>query len=134
LRRRDEDHSTTDSLIVVAMALAFAVLIGALASLTAAHAADPTGKFKDSPLHDWFNSLTSHRGLCCSFADGRSIADVDWDTTPNGYRVRVDGVWYDVPDEAVITEPNRAGTAIVFPYLDAAGQVQIRCFLPGSGT
>ena len=31
-------------------------------------------------LHAWFDRLASGKGLCCSFADGFSIADVDWDT------------------------------------------------------
>jgi hypothetical protein len=31
------------------------------------------------------------------------------------YRVRLDGEWVDVPDEAVITEPNRVGRTIAWP-------------------
>jgi hypothetical protein len=41
--------------------------------------------------------------------------------------------WVDVPDEAVTTEPNRAGRTMVWPrYGD--GDVSIRCFIPGSMT
>jgi hypothetical protein len=38
------------------------------------------GRFTDTPLRQWFDQLASARGLCCSFADGVSIQDVDWDT------------------------------------------------------
>lgn len=93
------------------------------------------GRYANSPLHAWFDQLASGKGLCCSFADGVSIADVDWDTGGAGghYRVRLDGRWIDVPDAAVVTEPNRDGRAFVWPYMDAEGNTQIRCFLPGAG-
>ena len=73
-----------------------------------------------SPLKAWFDQLSSRKGLCCSFADGQAIADVDWDTKRDGeqvhYRVRLNGEWIDVPDEAVVTEPNKYGRAVVWPY------------------
>ena len=87
----------------------------------------------DPNMHAWFDRLASGKGLCCSFADGFSIADVDWDTKDGRFRVRVDGQWIDVPDTAVVTEPNRFGPAVVWPYRDADGTTQIRCFLPGAG-
>lgn len=92
------------------------------------------GRFADSPLKSWFDRLASGKGLCCSFADGVSIQDVDWDTTQDGrYRVRLNGQWIVVPDAAVVTEPNRFGPAVVWPYQDMSGATQIRCFLPGAG-
>jgi hypothetical protein len=48
------------------------------------------------------------------------------------YRARVDGEWIDVPDEAVVTEPNKYGGAVVRSYKDSDGKMQIRCFLPGA--
>ncbi len=87
----------------------------------------------DPAIHAWFDHLASGKGLCCSFADGFSIEDVDWDTDGSGYRVRVDGKWIDVPDAAVVTEPNRFGPAVVWPYRDIDGNTLIRCFLPGAG-
>ena len=93
------------------------------------------GRYADSPLRGWFNSLTNQNAIpCCSTSDGRRVEDADWDTKDNHYRVRVDGVWYDVPDEAVIKTPNRAGMAVVWPFVGPDGQVHIRCFLSGSGT
>jgi hypothetical protein len=44
------------------------------------------------------------------------------------------GEWIVVPDAAVVTEPNRFGPAVVWPYNDRYGNIQIRCFMPGAGT
>src|SRR5262252_5614384 len=41
------------------------------------------------------------------------------------------GEWFVVPDAAVVTEPNRFGPAVVWPYNDRYGNTQIRCFMPG---
>ena len=30
-------------------------------------------------LNEWFNRLASGKGLCCSFADGSFVSDVDWE-------------------------------------------------------
>ncbi len=96
-------------------------------------AAHDNGQFANSPLKGWFDSLASSKGLCCSFADGVSIQDVDWDTRDGNYRVRLHGEWIVVPDAAVVTQPNKFGRAVVWPYQDFQGATQIRCFLPGSG-
>jgi hypothetical protein len=45
------------------------------------------GRFANSPLKPWFDRLASGKGLCCSFADGFSVQDVDWDTQDGHYRV-----------------------------------------------
>jgi hypothetical protein len=91
------------------------------------------GRYTGSPLKAWFDQLASGKGLCCSFADGVSVEDVDWDTQDGRYRVRMQGQWFVVPESALVTEPNRFGPAVVWPYQDAAGATQIRCFLPGAG-
>ena len=96
-------------------------------------ARDLDGHYADSPLHDWFNHLASGRGLCCSMADGEAVADPDWESKEGHYRVRLDNKWVDVPDEAVITEPNRAGRTMVWP-IRFDEQISIRCFMPGSMT
>jgi hypothetical protein len=33
----------------------------------------------------------------------------------------------------LVSEPNRFGPAVVWPYFDANGATQIRCFMPGAG-
>jgi hypothetical protein len=91
------------------------------------------GRYAGSPLKQWFDQLASGKGLCCSFADGVSVENVDWDTQNGRYRVRIQGQWLVVPDNAVVTEANRFGSAVVWPYQDADGVTQIRCFLPGPG-
>jgi hypothetical protein len=120
--------------LVVALLFAFAFALG-----SAALAHDDGHYAADNPqLHAWFDKLASGKGLCCSFVDGSKVEDVDWDTKadPDGtvrYRVRLNGEWIVVPPEAVVAEPNRLGTAVVWPYRDAAGSMQIRCFLAGAG-
>ena len=48
-------------------------------------------------------------------ADGEAVADPDWESKEGHYRVRLDNKWIDAPDEAAITEPNRAGRTMVWP-------------------
>ena len=69
---------------LVALWIAGAILVAAvvltvLAAIRPAAARDG-GKFANSPLKAWFDQLASGKGLCCSFADGVSIKDVDWGT------------------------------------------------------
>ena len=35
------------------------------------------GRFANSQLKPWFDKLASGKGLCCSFADGFKVEDVD---------------------------------------------------------
>jgi hypothetical protein len=116
-----------------------AALILWVCAVALAHTRDD-GRYAemDPKLRAWFDHLASGRGPCCSFADGVSIQDVDWDTQRDDagtvhYRVRLHGEWIVVPDSAVVTERNRFGPAVVWPYMDADGATQIRCFLPGAG-
>jgi hypothetical protein len=99
------------------------------------HARDLDGRYaaENPELHKWFESLRSAKGPCCSDADGSAVSDVDWETAGGHYRVRIDGEWVDVPDEAVITEPNRIGRTMVWPIRGYLG-LTIRCFMPGSMT
>ena len=105
----------------------------AIAVFSTGVAARDNGQYANSPLKDWFNGLASSKGVCCSFADGLSIQDVDWDTQGGSYRVRLEGQWIAVPDAAVVKVPNKLGRAVVWPYKDFQGATQIRCFLPGGG-
>ena len=92
------------------------------------------GRWAQSPLKSWFDGLTNQRGgQCCSFADGMTIRDVDWSADANGYRVRVEGQWLDVPASALVTVPNRLGSAVVWPFYDWQAKAwQVRCFMPGT--
>lgn len=93
-------------------------------------------------LNEWFGALASGKGLCCSFADGSKVEDVDWDTKEmcdpqrSGcsvvYRVFLKGEWIVVPEAALVKQPNQYGPTVVWPYTDANGATQIRCFMPGA--
>jgi len=109
------------------------VLIAFLVFPSASPMARDDGRYSGSPLKPWFDSLRSSLGPCCSDADGVIVADPDWESKDGHYRVRLDGEWIMVPDEAVITEPNRAGRTMVWPIKGAWGTM-IRCFMPGSMT
>jgi hypothetical protein len=89
------------------------------------------GRYAGSPLKQWFDSLKSAKGPCCSVADGFTVSDPDWESKDGHYRVRLDGEWIDVPDDAVVTEPNRYGRTMVWPIQSPTGK-SIRCFMPGS--
>lgn len=99
------------------------------------HARDLDGQYaqKNPEIHKWMDQLRSGKGPCCSDADGTALSDVDWDVQNGHYRVRLDGEWVVVPDDAVITEPNRIGRTMVWPIKGYMG-INIRCFLPGSMT
>ena len=89
------------------------------------------GRYANSPLKPWFESLGSKSGgKCCANADGIGLSDVDWDAKDGHYRVHLKGEWVDVPDDTVIKQPNLTGRTIVWPhYLN--GHPIIRCFMPG---
>jgi len=105
---------------------------------------DLDGRYATSPLKPWFDQLKSRTGPCCSNADGYVVDDADWEVKNGHYRVRVPEypdakvmVWIDVPDDSVITEPNKAGRTMVWPsYAGDGGSsyLWIRCFMPGSMT
>jgi hypothetical protein len=110
-----------------------AVVAVMLLAIPLAHGRDRDGRYANSPLHDWFEQLSSKAGRCCSDADGMTLSDVDWESHDGHYRVRIDDDWVDVPDDTVVTEPNRARVSMVWPiWLN--GHPHVRCFMPGSMT
>ena len=94
--------------------------------LSTAAAARDDGRYANSPLKPWFDSLRSGRGFCCSDADG---TETEYDIRQSRYWVPIDGVWAEVPDDAVITAPNKLGRAMLW----LSPQHNIRCFIPGPG-
>lgn len=117
---------------ILGRVLGLAVLLS-IASIQLVQARDPDGRYANSPLKQWFDSLRSGKGPCCSDADGSAVSDVDWESKNGRYRVRIEGEWFDVPEDAVITEPNRVGRTMVWPIKGYQG-LTIRCFMPGSMT
>jgi hypothetical protein len=108
--------------------------IGLLVALLVGPAqARDDGRYSQSPFKPWFDSLKPGKGLCCSDADGSAVSDPDWESKNGHHRVRIDNQWIDVPDDAVITESNRVGRTMVWPFRGSLG-ISIRCFMPGSMT
>jgi hypothetical protein len=86
-------------------------------------------------MHDWFMTLQSGKGPCCSDADGSVIKDADWESKDNHYRVRIENEWYDVPDDAVLKVPNLYGPTMVWiniTHYNYKPVRTIRCFMPGT--
>ena len=96
---------------------------------TSAVRAMDDGRWAQSPLKPWFDSLKSKKGFCCSVADGQ---ETEYEMRDNHYWAPIDGVWQPVPEEAVITEPNKVGRAMKWILMEN-GQKRFRCFLPASG-
>jgi hypothetical protein len=94
------------------------------------------GRYAASPNKEWFDSLKSGKGPCCSDADGTALTDVEWDSHDGHYRVLLEGRWWDVPDEAVLPGPNRDGRTIVWPVpyrsMGKLDRIDIRCFIAGA--
>src|SRR5437016_3624523 len=115
------------------MRKALVFLTCSIALMYAVQARD-NGRFAgaDPEIKSWFDQLASRRGPCCSDADGNAVSDPDWESSGGHYRVRIDGQWVDVPDDAVITVPNRVGRTMVWPIRYPSFPPSIRCFMPGA--
>jgi hypothetical protein len=139
LELKDLEHKHPDHSLRRAGGQKAPLTVGLAAALLAlasdlGHARDRGQYANVNPeLKAWFESLKSGKGPCCSDSDGTAVSDVDWQSHGGHYRVRLDGEWIDVPDEAVITEPNRIGRTMVWPLRGYLG-LTIRCFMPGSMT
>ena len=111
------------------------LLLGAVLASSAAVARDD-GRYSNSPLKPWFDSLRDKNGQqCCADADGAIVKDVDWTAqdmqqcrrTPElsfsekagnyagDYCVRYKNEWWLIPERAVIESPNRFGPAMIWP-------------------
>jgi hypothetical protein len=88
-------------------------------------------------IRNWFNGLRNEAGgQCCSFADGISIDDPDWQTSAGGYQVFYRGKWLVVPPKALVKGNNKIGHAVLWPLesVGTPGVFTVRCFMPGSET
>ena len=66
----------------------YATLFALLTGLCNSAFARDDGRYADDPLK------------CCSFADGFSVNNVDWDTNHGHYRVLLHGEWINVPNSS----------------------------------
>ena len=124
-RNRDRDENAMFAWLVGIIVSVF-ILLAALGSQYA-HAHDAN----HPELTDWFKGLYSRKGVCCDGSDAVHIEDPDWTNDHGHYRVKLDGEWIDVPDEAVVDAPNKLGSALVWPIKGYLG-TSIRCFMPGT--
>jgi len=73
-------------------------------------------------LNSWFDHL-ARAGKGCAVLSWMAVRSPiqTGDSKDGHYRVRLDNQWIDVPDDALITEPNRAGRTMVWTwYCDLA--------------
>jgi hypothetical protein len=94
----------------IVFGLTLSLVVACLAGSVTAR--DLDGRYANSPLKQWFDNLKSSRGLCCSMADGQSVADPDWDSKDGHYRVRLENNWIDVPDDADARWFGRCGLTV----------------------
>lgn len=87
------------------------------------------GRYANNPLKPWFDQLHSSKGYCCSDADG---VETDYEVRSGKYWAPIDGVMTEVPDEVVITEPNKLGRAMKWLTYENGKKV-FRCFIPSGG-
>ncbi len=119
---------------VLLMAVGLTLLAGAIAI------AHPPPNF-DPALHGWFESLKQPgTGVgCCSESDCKILAPDQWRATKDGYQIRVQTLWVDVPRDKILDrEPNPTGSAVAcyrqgYGPLDAA-QIFIYCFVRDTET
>jgi hypothetical protein len=92
------------------------------------------GQFEDVPddIRAWFKGVRSPSGaVCCDLSDGhRTIYDV----REGSYWVPIDGVWWRVPETAIVRDAgNPLGEAVVW-YVSVRGNIEIRCFVPADAS
>ena len=84
-------------------------------------------------LNAWLMGLRNKNTVpCCDGSDALRIEDADWESHGGHYRVRLEGSWVDVPDDAVVTEPNKAGVTLVWPWRVNGRLDHVRCFMPAT--
>ena len=112
-------------------------LIAGQVVLTGHSLARDDGRYQNSPLKSWVTGLTNKQGVnCCDSADGFP-AEAENDTVAGHWRVKIEGDWWVVPDDALIdNKPNKLGYPMVWWYpeyeLDGKLHPHIRCFIPGA--
>ena len=110
------------------------LMLGALILASGSVGAVDHGQFENVPddIRAWFKGVRSPTGIpCCDISDGhRTIYDV----RGGGYWVPIDGVWWRVPEKAIVLNAgNPLGEAVVW-YVSLRGNIEIRCFVPADAS
>lgn len=99
-------------------------------ALTGAAYALDNGQHSNVPadIRAWFKGVVSASGVpCCDISDGRRTA---YDVRQGTYWVPIDGLWWQVPERAIIrNQGNPVGEAVVW-YVNLRGNIVINCFVP----
>ena len=92
-----------------------ALIAGVLVASAPTALANPPSN-ADPDLAPWFHSLHNATGMsCCDQADGHILADQDWHQTADGYEIRIDGEWRNVPPDVILkNSPNPTGSFVAF--------------------
>ena len=106
------------------------VVVAVMAALAGAAQAFDRGQYENVPadIRAWFKGVISPSGMpCCDIADGRRTS---YDRRDGAYWVPIDGLWWQVPERAVIrNQGNPVGEAVVW-YVNQRGSIVINCFVP----
>lgn len=118
---------------VVSLLVKFTVLMPLLLFVVSAQAVD-RGQYENVPDHirKWFKGVQTPNGeSCCDISDGHRTS---YDVRSGKYWVPIDGVWWEVPDKAVIRNAgNPVGEAVVW-YVNLLGRIEITCFVPADAS
>ncbi len=84
------------------------------------------------PIRKWFKGVRNGAGsYCCDISDGHRT---EYDVRKGQYWVPIDGVWWEVPDKAIIRDAgNPLGEAVVW-YVNLLGRIEITCFVPADAS
>jgi len=109
-------------------------VLGALILVSGTARAVDRGQFENVPddIRAWFKSVRSPTGvLCCDISDGHRTM---YDVRDGGYWLPIDGVWWQVPEKAVVRNAgNPLGEAVVW-CVSVRGNIEIRCFVPADAS
>lgn len=104
------------------------VFIGSLVVTSASFGHDPSHRYAD-----WFKKQHNQAGfVCCDGSDAHYLGSDEWTSIRGYYRVRINGVWFDIEDRQMLRPdggPNPTGQAILW-YQPVEFGVSIRCFTP----
>lgn len=81
-----------------------ACTLALLLAASVAFGEPPPGTDLGSRTHAWWECHKQPvNGIsCCSEADGHSLKDTDWGSDGNHYKIRVEGVWFPVPENTIL--------------------------------
>ena len=109
---------------------ALLLVFGALIFVSGTARAVDRGQFENVPddIRAWFKGVRSPAGVpCCDISDGHRT---EYDVRAGAYWVPINGLWWRVPEKAIIRNAgNPLGEAVVW-YVSLRGNIEIRCFVP----